>query len=79
MKLQRSNKRNLRLIFRSKLNGRNKIQEINTWAVALLRYGAGIIDWKINQLKQMDRTTRKTLTMYGVLRPKSDIDRLYFK
>ena len=27
----------------------------------------------------MDRTTRKTLTMYGVLYPKSDIDRLYLK
>ena len=27
----------------------------------------------------MDRTTRKTLTMYGALHPKSDIDRLYLK
>ena len=37
-------KRRLRLILKSILNGRNKIQAINTWAVALLRYGAGIID-----------------------------------
>ena len=34
-------KRRLRLIWKSKLNGKNKIQAINTWAVALLRYGAG--------------------------------------
>ena len=27
----------------------------------------------------MDRTTRKTLAMYGTLQPNSDIDRLYFK
>ena len=27
----------------------------------------------------MDRTTRKTFTMYGNLHPKSDIDRLYLK
>ena len=27
----------------------------------------------------MDRTTRKTLTMYGALHPKSDIGRLYLK
>ena len=27
----------------------------------------------------MDRKTRKTLMMYGVLHPKSDIDRLYLK
>ena len=70
-------KRRLRLILKSKLNGKNKIQAINTWAVALLRYGTGIINWKVDELKKMDRTTRKTLTMYGVLHPKSDIDRLY--
>ena len=56
-------KRRLRLILKSKLNGKNKIQAINTWAVALLRYGAGIINWKVVELKQMDRTTRKILTM----------------
>ena len=72
-------KRRLRLILKSKLNCKNKIQAINTWAVALLRYGAGIINWKVDELKKMDRTTRKTLTMYGALHPKSDIDRLYLK
>ena len=38
-------KRRLRLILKSKLNGKNKNQAINTWAVALLKYGAGIINW----------------------------------
>ena len=71
--------RRLRLILKSKLNGKNKIQAINTWAVALLRYGAGIINWKVDELKKMDRTTRKTLRMYGALHPKSDINRLYLK
>ena len=61
------------------LNGKNEIQAINTCAVALLRYGAGIINWKVDKLTKIDRTTRKTLTMYGVLHPKSDIDRLYLK
>ena len=37
-------KRRLRLILKSKLNGKNKITAINTWAVAIFRYGAGIID-----------------------------------
>ena len=72
-------KRRLRLILKSKLNGKNKIQAINTWAVALLRYGAGIINWKVDELKKVDKTTRKTLTMYGALHPKSGIDRLYLK
>ena len=35
-------KRRLRLILKSKLNGKNKIQAINTWTVALLLYGAGM-------------------------------------
>ena len=67
------------MILKSKLNGKNKIHAINTWAVALFRYGAGIINWKVDELKKIDRTTRKTFTMYGVLHPKSDIDQLYLK
>ena len=64
MKVTAEYKRRLRLILKLKLNGKNKIQAINSWAVALLRYGAGIINWKIDKLKIMDRTTRKTLAMY---------------
>ena len=41
-------KRRLRLILKFKLNGKNKMQTINTWAVTLLRYGAGIINWKVD-------------------------------
>ena len=33
-------KRRLRLVLKSKLNGKNKITAINAWAVALFRYGA---------------------------------------
>jgi hypothetical protein len=47
--------------------------------VAIFRYGAGIIDWKDSELKSIDRTTRKNLTMYGAMHPKSDVDRLYVK
>ena len=72
-------KRRLRLILKSKLNGENKIQEINTWADALLRYGAGTINWEVYELKKIDRTTRKVLAMYWVLNLKSDIARLYLK
>ena len=67
-------KRRLRLILKSKLNGKNKIQAINTWAAAPLRYGTGIINGKVDELEKMDRTTRKTLTMYGALHPNSDME-----
>ena len=52
-------KRRLRLILKSKLNGKNKITATNTWAVAIFEYGAGIIDWKESELKSVDRKTRK--------------------
>ena len=67
-------KSRLTLILKSKLNGKNNVQEINTWAVALLRYGAGIINWKVDELKKMERTTRKALAMYRSFYLKSDID-----
>ena len=68
---------NVGLILKSKLNGKNKIKAINTWAVAVLRYGAGILKWNVEEIKELDRKTRKLLTMHKGLHPKSDIDRLY--
>ena len=79
VKITKEYKRRLRLILKSKLNGRNKITAMNTWAVAIFRYGAGILEWKGCELKSLGRTTRKTMTMYGAFHPKSDVDRLYLK
>ena len=58
----------LRLI-RSKLNGRNKIMAVNTWAASVMR--------NTDELKNLERRTRKSMTTHGVLHPKSDIDRVY--
>ena len=55
--------RRSRLVMRSKLNGRNKIKALNTWAISMLRYGAGILKWRKNVLDEMDRQTRKIMTM----------------
>ena len=78
-KITKEYKRRQRLILKSKLNGRNKVTAINTWAVAIFRYGAGIIQWKASELEDLDRKSRKTMTRYGRLYPKSDVDRLYVK
>ena len=61
------------------MHGRNKITAINTWAVAIYRYGAGIICLRENELKSIDRKTRKNLTMYGAMHSKSDVNRIYLK
>ena len=49
----------------------------NTWAVEILRYSAGVVELKTNELKVVGRKTRKMITLYGALHPKSDVDRVY--
>ena len=50
---------------------------VNTCAVSVMRYGAGILKWNTDELKSLDRRTRKFLTMHGALHPKSDVDRVH--
>ena len=45
----RKYKRRLRLILRSKLNGKNKIKARNSWAVAIMRHGAGVLEWRFDE------------------------------
>ena len=35
--------RRVKLILNSKLNARNKIMALNTWAVSIMRYGNGML------------------------------------
>jgi len=64
---------------KSELNARNKIIAIGALAVPVLRYSFGIINWRTEEIKKIDRKTRKMLTMYKMHHPKADIDRLYVK
>ena len=71
-------KRRLRLIFRSKLIGKNKTKVINSRAVTILRYSAGVLEWRLDELKELDRKTRTLLKMHR-LHLKSDVVRLYVR
>ena len=66
-----------RLILRPKLNGRNKIMAVNTLEVSVTRYGAGILKWNSDELKDLDRSTTKFMAAHGALYPKSDVNRIY--
>ena len=57
----------LKLILKSKLNSRNLFFGINSWVVATVRYSAAILDWTQAEISEMDRKTRKLLTIYGAL------------
>ena len=47
------------MILKSELNARNKIAAIGALAVPVLRYTFGIINWRTEQIKKIDRKTKK--------------------
>ena len=71
--------RRIRRILKSKLNAGNIVTAINSRAVSMIRYGAGIINWNKEELRCMDRKTRKLLTIHRAMHPQADTDRLYMK
>ena len=73
-KIIKEYKRMLRLVLKSKLNGKNTITAISVWAMGVFRYGACILQWKESEMKDLDRKSRKTMTMYGASHPKSNVD-----
>ena len=64
-RLKKEYSRRLRMIFKSELNARNKITAIGALAVPVPRYSFRIINWRIEEIKKIDRKTRKMLTMYS--------------
>jgi ElaB/YqjD/DUF883 family membrane-anchored ribosome-binding protein len=78
-RLEQEYRKRLRMILKSELNARNKITAIGALAVPVLRYSFGIINWRMEEIKEIDRITRKMRTMYKMHHPKADIDRLYVK
>ena len=76
-KIRKEYYRRVRLILRTELNGRNKMEAINSLAVPVVQYSFGIIDWKISEIKKIDTKTRKLLNMHKMLHPKADVERLY--
>ena len=69
--------RRLRKALKSKLNGRNFVRGVYTWAISLLRFLAAFVSWRKSELQAFDRKTRHLLTIYGASHPKSDVDILY--
>jgi hypothetical protein len=76
-RLKQEYNRQLRMILKSELNARNKITVIRALAIPILRYSFGTINWRLEEIKQIDRDTRKMQTMYKMHNLKADIDRLY--
>jgi D-mannonate dehydratase len=78
-RLKQEYNRRLRMILKFELNARNKITALGAVAIPVLKYNFGIINWRLEEIKQNDRKTRKMLTMYKMHHPKADIDQLHVK
>ena len=77
VKIKKEYKRRIKLVLKSELNARNKIAAINTLAVQVILYSYGVIDWKLDEIQDLDRMTRKQLCMNWMLAMKADVDRIY--
>ena len=64
--------RRTRKLFETKEYSRNLIKRINAWAVPHVRYSGPFLKCTSEELQQMDKGTRKRMTM--PLHPRDDID-----
>ncbi|XP_051930603.1 uncharacterized protein LOC127606352 [Hippocampus zosterae] len=67
----------VRQVLRSQLNGKNKTRAINSYALPVIIYPAGIIRRPNEEIQTTDVKTRKRRTMHGRIHPKSSTLRLY--
>jgi hypothetical protein len=59
----------------TELSAKYKMQAVGSLAVPVLRYSFGIINWHREEIRKLDRKTRKILTIYGQHHPRADTDR----
>ena len=64
-------------MWNSELSSFNKIIAHNTFAVPVFITSVGIVDWTIDEIREIDCKTRKQLAMTGNFHPNGDVDRLY--
>ena len=67
----------MKVKIRKELNARNKIAAINTLAVPVILNSYEVIDWKLDEIQDLNRMTRKQLCMNQMLAKKADVDRIY--
>ena len=67
----------VKAILKSKLNSGNTVKAVNTWAVPVVRYSGGVVDWTKEELENIDRKTRKLMTINKALHPRARVARLY--
>jgi len=75
-KLDEEHLNHTKSILKTKLNGKNKIKAINTYATPVLTFSFGIVKWKPTDLVNLQTKTRKLLTRYRFHHPRAAKERL---
>ena len=70
-------KKRVKSILKTELNAKNIMIAIGEYAIPVISYTFGIINWTEDEIKNADLSIRKSLNMYKMFELKSDIDRLY--
>ena len=68
--------RRIREILTSKLNSRNIVSPINSRGVSMVQYRIWITNWIKEEFRELDRITRKLLTINRSHHPPADVNRL---
>ena len=76
-KIRKEYYRRIRLVAKYELNSVDRIEAINTLAIPVVAYSFNIIHWKLEEIRKLDRKTRKPLTLERMHHPKSDVDKLF--
>lgn len=69
-------KHRLKIICNTQLNARNTIKAINTYAIPILTYSFGVINWSKTELQNLQRNINTTLTKHRRHHPRSCTQRL---
>src|SRR5678815_204539 len=76
-KLKKEYEKRLKLILKSELKCKFKIEAVRTLAVPVLSYGFGLIDWFQEDLNKLDIKTRKMLHAHKVTYKNQCLARMY--
>ena len=76
-KIRKEYYRRIRLVLKTELNSKNRIEAINTLAVPVVQYSFNIINWNLADLNRLDTKTSKLLISNKMHQPKAGADRLY--
>ena len=65
--------RRVRTVLHTELNVKHKLEAINTLAIPVVSYSFNVINWNLEETRQMGRKIQKLVTLNRIHHPKSDV------